>query len=63
MCCWVGVSVDGGRFVAIGSPGRPFATAEPGIEEMLPGDDGAWDEGVSFSSSTSLLTSIYIHFF
>lgn len=49
--------------MAIGSPGRPFATAEPGIEEMLPGDDGAWDEGVSFSSSTSLLTSIYIHFF
>jgi hypothetical protein len=33
-------------FVSIGCPGRPFATADPGIDDLLPTDDSAWDEGV-----------------
>lgn len=34
-------------FVSIGCPGRPFATADPTLDDLLPTDDAAWDQGVS----------------
>jgi hypothetical protein len=33
-------------FVSIGCPGRPFATADPKLDDFLPADDAAWDQGV-----------------
>lgn len=33
-------------FVSIGSPGRPFATVDPALDDLLPADDAAWDQGV-----------------
>lgn len=30
----------------IGCPGRPFATAEPELNALLPADDAEWDRGV-----------------
>ncbi|KAF2111959.1 putative fungal-specific transcription factor [Lophiotrema nucula] len=41
---WAIVILD--RFVSIGCPGRPFATTEPRLEDVLPVDDDAWDQGV-----------------
>ncbi|KAL4875176.1 hypothetical protein BJY04DRAFT_224252 [Aspergillus karnatakaensis] len=41
---WAIVILD--RFVSIGCPGRPFATADPNLEDLLPVDDAAWDEGI-----------------
>ncbi|EED14623.1 fungal specific transcription factor, putative [Talaromyces stipitatus ATCC 10500] len=41
---WAIVILD--RFVSIGCPGRPFVTAEPELDELLPADDAAWDRGV-----------------
>jgi hypothetical protein len=32
--------------VSIGCPGRPFATADPKLDDFLPADDAAWDQGV-----------------
>ena len=37
-------------FVTIGCPGRPFATPEPTLDDLLPSDDAAWDQGVRYSS-------------
>ncbi|KUL82557.1 hypothetical protein ZTR_09179 [Talaromyces verruculosus] len=34
------------RFVNIGCPGRPFATADPELSDLLPADDEEWDRGV-----------------
>lgn len=34
------------RFVSIGCPGRPLATVEPGLNDLLPADDAEWDRGV-----------------
>lgn len=31
--------------MSIGCPGRPFATMDPGLDELLPADDAAWDQG------------------
>ncbi|KAJ5101585.1 hypothetical protein NUU61_003807 [Penicillium alfredii] len=41
---WALVILD--RFVSIGCPGRPFATADLKIDDMLPADDAEWDEGI-----------------
>ena len=38
---------DNCSFVSIGCPGRPFATADPRSDDVLPADDTAWDQGVS----------------
>ncbi|CAI7596436.1 unnamed protein product [Penicillium pancosmium] len=42
---WSIVILD--RFVSIGSPGRPFATAEPRFDDIFPTDDASWNEGHS----------------
>ncbi|KAJ5970091.1 uncharacterized protein N7479_000009 [Penicillium vulpinum] len=44
-------------FVSIGSPGRPFATAEPKLDDLLPADDAAWDQGTVNPDSLSRLSS------
>ena len=44
---WSDVSDDNCSFVSIGCPGRPFATADPRSDDILPADDTAWDQGVS----------------
>ncbi|KAM3152974.1 hypothetical protein ABEW05_006642 [Botrytis cinerea] len=44
-------------FVSIGSPGRPFATSDPNIDDTLPCDDEAWNQGIINSSSYSTLSS------
>ncbi|KAK1140926.1 hypothetical protein N8T08_009799 [Aspergillus melleus] len=31
--------------VSIGCPGRPFATADPQLDDLLPAEDNAWDQG------------------
>ncbi|KAJ5728920.1 uncharacterized protein N7483_003428 [Penicillium malachiteum] len=41
---WAIVVLD--RFISIGCPGRPFATADPKLDDLLPSDDTAWDEGI-----------------
>ncbi|KAJ6013705.1 hypothetical protein N7540_008296 [Penicillium herquei] len=41
---WAIVVLD--RFISIGCPGRPFATADPKLDDLLPSDDAAWDEGI-----------------
>ncbi|KAF4951796.1 hypothetical protein F66182_18461, partial [Fusarium sp. NRRL 66182] len=41
---WAIVILD--RFVNIGCPGRPLATAEPEINDLLPADDAEWDQGI-----------------
>ncbi|KIW11718.1 hypothetical protein PV08_11020 [Exophiala spinifera] len=41
---WAIVILD--RFVNIGCPGRPLATAEPTLDDLLPADDVAWDQGI-----------------
>jgi hypothetical protein len=41
---WSIVILD--QFVSIGSPGRPFAAAEPQFDDILPTDDDLWHEGV-----------------
>ncbi|KAI9045456.1 fungal specific transcription factor domain-containing protein [Aspergillus affinis] len=41
---WAIVILD--RFVSIGCPGRPFATADPQLDDILPADDNAWDQGI-----------------
>ncbi|KAL2127946.1 hypothetical protein VTI74DRAFT_9936 [Chaetomium olivicolor] len=52
---WVIVILD--RFVSIGCPGRPFATTDPRLEDLLPADDAAWDEGTVRSEDLSTLSS------
>jgi hypothetical protein len=34
------------RFVSIGNPGRRLATDDPKLDDLLPANDIAWDEGV-----------------
>nr|UYO77177.1 ACN38 fungal transcriptional regulatory protein [Trichoderma calamagrostidis] len=41
---WAIVILD--RFVSIGCPGRPFATADPRLDDLLPADDAAFDQGI-----------------
>lgn len=36
--------------MGIGCPGRPFATADPGLDDLLPADDAAWEQGVGFNA-------------
>ncbi|KAK6595323.1 fungal specific transcription factor domain-containing protein [Botrytis cinerea] len=52
---WAIVILD--RFVSIGSPGRPFATSDPNIDDTLPCDDEAWNQGIINSSSYSTVSS------
>ncbi|KIW40304.1 uncharacterized protein PV06_07511 [Exophiala oligosperma] len=33
-------------FVSIGCPGRPLATREPTLDDLLPADDAQWDQGI-----------------
>ncbi|KAH6664100.1 putative fungal-specific transcription factor [Halenospora varia] len=51
---WAIVILD--RFVSIGCPGRPFATADPRLDDLLPADDTLWDQGIvrSYESFTLL---------
>ncbi|KAH8658451.1 putative fungal-specific transcription factor [Xylariales sp. PMI_506] len=52
---WAIVILD--RFVSIGCPGRPFVTEEPSMDDLLPTDDGAWDQGIVKADDTSTLSS------
>ncbi|KAL4780858.1 hypothetical protein BJX76DRAFT_364026 [Aspergillus varians] len=52
---WALVVLD--RFVSIGCPGRPFATADPKFDDLLLADDAAWDEGIVRPDSFSTLCS------
>ncbi|TGO70231.1 hypothetical protein BOTNAR_0002g00150 [Botryotinia narcissicola] len=52
---WAIVILD--RFVSIGSPGRPFATSEPNLDDRLPCDDEAWNKGIINSSTYSTIFS------
>ncbi|KAF7912691.1 uncharacterized protein EAF01_001712 [Botrytis porri] len=52
---WAIVILD--RFISIGSPGRPFATSEPNLDDTLPCDDEAWNQGIINSSSYSTVSS------
>lgn len=56
--------IDNKRFVSIGCPGRPFVTADPRLDDLLPGDDAAFDLGVSYSGVLSpYLISTWISVF
>ncbi|OQD61907.1 hypothetical protein PENPOL_c014G02077 [Penicillium polonicum] len=52
---WAVVILD--RFVSIGCPGRPFATADPKLDDYLPADDVAWDQGTVKPDRFSTLSS------
>ncbi|KAH8648021.1 putative fungal-specific transcription factor [Tricladium varicosporioides] len=52
---WAIVILD--RFVSIGSPGRPFATADPKLDDFLPTDDALWDQGIVRSDESFTLSS------
>ncbi|PVH76679.1 hypothetical protein DL98DRAFT_550977 [Cadophora sp. DSE1049] len=52
---WAIVILD--RFVSIGSPGRPLATSEPGLDSLLPSDDEAWDQGIVGQEENSTLST------
>ncbi|KAK4865884.1 hypothetical protein LT330_008977 [Penicillium expansum] len=52
---WAIVILD--RFVSIGCPGRPFATADPKLDDFLPADDAAWDQGIVKPDNFSTLSS------
>ncbi|KAJ4301278.1 hypothetical protein N0V90_003369 [Kalmusia sp. IMI 367209] len=54
---WAIVILD--RFVNIGCPGRPLATAEPSLDDLLPSDDAAWDQGVP--SPPFLASPVLLH--
>ena len=41
--------------MSIGCPGRPFATADPKSDDLLPADDTAWDQGVGCNAFSGLL--------
>ncbi|PNP43648.1 hypothetical protein TGAMA5MH_04620 [Trichoderma gamsii] len=52
---WAIVILD--RFVSIGCPGRPFVTADPRLDDLLPGDDAAFDLGTIELDDFSTLSS------
>ncbi|KAJ6051196.1 hypothetical protein N7499_010559 [Penicillium canescens] len=52
---WAIVILD--RFVSIGCPGRPFVTADPRLDDFLPADDAAWDQGTVRPDRFSTLSS------
>ena len=41
--------------MSIGCPGRPFATADPRLDDLLPADDVAWDQGVGRNALSGFL--------
>jgi hypothetical protein len=53
---WAIIILD--RFVSVGCPGRPFATADPGMDDFLPADDAAWDQGVTCPPVIFLLPTL-----
>lgn len=46
----------------IGCPGRPFVTAEPGLNDLLPADDAEWDRGVRLDYDILLCSPLLIKF-
>ncbi|KAF2801827.1 putative fungal-specific transcription factor [Mytilinidion resinicola] len=52
---WAIVILD--RFVNVGCPGRPFATADPSLDDFLPADDAVWDQGIVRSDDSFRLSS------
>ncbi|KUJ08129.1 putative fungal-specific transcription factor, partial [Mollisia scopiformis] len=52
---WAIVILD--RFVSIGCPGRKFATVDPTLDDLLPSDDEAWDQGIVNSDDFVRLSS------
>ena len=52
---WAIVILD--RFVSIGCPGRPFATEEPSLDELLPSCDTKWDRGLLNTKDNFKLSS------
>ncbi|KAE9376398.1 putative fungal-specific transcription factor [Stipitochalara longipes BDJ] len=52
---WAIVILD--RFLSIGCPGRPFATADPTIDDLLPSDDTLWDQGIVSSEDYFTLST------
>ncbi|KAI1880165.1 hypothetical protein JX265_001786 [Neoarthrinium moseri] len=52
---WAIVIMD--RFVSIGCPGRPLATADPSLDDLLPADDALWDQGIVRSEHSIPLAS------
>nr|UIK22900.1 transcriptional regulator [Trichoderma rhododendri] len=52
---WAIIILD--RFVSIGCPGRPFATADPRLDDLLPADDAAFDQGTVRLDDFSTLSS------
>ncbi|PMD49060.1 putative fungal-specific transcription factor [Hyaloscypha variabilis F] len=45
------------RFLSIGCPGRPFATTDPTIDDLLPSNDTLWDQGIVRSEDYFTLSS------
>ncbi|PYI01439.1 putative fungal-specific transcription factor [Aspergillus sclerotiicarbonarius CBS 121057] len=52
---WAIVILD--RFVSIGCPGRLFTTADPRLDDLLPANDAAWDQGILGPDDCSPLSS------
>ncbi|KAK1252169.1 hypothetical protein MKX08_003356 [Trichoderma sp. CBMAI-0020] len=52
---WAIVILD--RFVSIGCPGRPFVTADPRLDDLLPVNDAAFDIGTIELDDFSTLSS------
>ncbi|MCJ1312282.1 hypothetical protein MMC25_005956 [Agyrium rufum] len=52
---WAVIILD--RFVNIGCPGRTLATANPGLDDLLPTNDAAWADGIVRSGDSFRLSS------
>ncbi|KFZ05697.1 hypothetical protein V501_08118 [Pseudogymnoascus sp. VKM F-4519 (FW-2642)] len=52
---WAIVILD--RFISIGSQGRLLSTAEPKLDDLLPADDAAWDQGIVRPDESFTLSS------
>ncbi|KAL6899970.1 hypothetical protein GGI43DRAFT_384145 [Trichoderma evansii] len=52
---WAIIILD--RFVSIGCPGRPFATADPQLDDLLPVNDATFDLGIIGLDDFSTLSS------
>ena len=53
---WWGVVVLD-RYVNLGHQGKPFASAEPGLDTHLPTDDGSWDRGQMLAAAPLALSA------
>ncbi|KAM0476127.1 hypothetical protein ACHAPX_006544 [Trichoderma viride] len=54
---WWAIVILDRRFVSIGCPGRPFVTASPRLDDLLPVDDAAFDLGTIELHDFSTLSS------